>query len=95
VIGEVRAWLESQGRSGRPGRPATQTSKDMDVARLREQIARAQQREMDLALQQGLYLPRATVDEGRARRVLAVKSALYALVESAGEKFGVAARQWR
>ena len=86
--------MESQGRSGRPGRPATKTSEEMDVAKLRKELAIAQQREMDLALKQGLYVARATIDEERARRVLAVRAGLYRLVESAGEHFGVAARQW-
>jgi hypothetical protein len=64
----------------------TQASEQMDSAKLRKELALAERHEMVLAVQRGEYVHRSAVEEGRVRRILAVKEALYRLVESGGEE---------
>lgn len=73
---EVAAWLKSQGRTGKPGRPAGAGSEDLDGARLRKELAMADNWELRNARERGDLLDRSEVEAGRVERVVSVRNRL-------------------
>lgn len=73
---EVAAWLKSKGRDGSPGRPAGAGSEDLDGARLRKELAMADNWELRNAKERGELLERAAVETTAKEQVRSVRSRL-------------------
>lgn len=54
---EVAAWMQANGKTGKPGRPASHESKDIEAAKLREINLRCRKHEIAIARDEELLVP--------------------------------------
>jgi hypothetical protein len=60
---EVAAWMDENGLTGKPGRPADADSKDIEEAKLREINLRCRKHALDVAEREGELVPAAEVKQ--------------------------------
>lgn len=80
--GEVAAWMKTNRKTGKPGRPQTEDGKEFMAAKIRKENALATRYEIEIDQIRGKLLNKSDVESSNVQKVSALRNGLLSLPAS-------------